>query len=434
MPSHDALVFCANHTENPYELAIVADQLESYEGVTPKTTLPVDWAREALQGSALDAAFAARWCRDEEALAYYAPRERRYSVQEAFADNPYLGEVSFRAMLERAKDDWAREMHRKRRAKALAELTRYLQAHRDGDVGLERVLADPLTYTSARVSTVVKRLYPFVVEDASVVARLLESEAQYAESRLALAYFEDYYCANASIESEERAMWDVCTLTPSEVLSLSRPAGARAKLLITFIGRFAAQNRLRRVLDAEFVAAMVASIPGEITDKWWDLYTKHIARFSAEAIDVLIGATRWESALCGQTLSDSQFEALLAKGDGVSSELLCNLAWANAHHLAALLPVAAARSGRGVGSFPSGVVDDLISNLASLDRSEVHTLIDSTAGLAQLMILEPMCSAHIYQRLVETGVGLLLAVTVLGDAPEASLDEVVAQLRGLSVV
>jgi hypothetical protein len=287
-----------------------------------------------------------------------------------------------------------------------------------GGADLAEVLGDKSTYVKTHTLEVTASLLSYPEADAEVADRLLRSEATRSSTWMAGDYLAWYYFEGVSEAAP--GFWERCTLRPAEVLLLARGAGVTTKLIERFMKQVCSQNAMKRLFDVEFIEALIGSVPAYIGTRPFKTGTRGVARFSAEAIDVLVRSERWSDALWWQDLSDAQFERLLQDED-VHNDLLDALAVTNPRHLEKLFAMWSAQE------WDDWYVDGIVYRITELGAEIAHELIATTAGLAYYVLGDGPFGEYIYQLVTEAGLGAGGALEVLEAAKTRALRDVLAE-------
>ena len=300
MPQVSTLVFGLSNATNPFEAALLADQIdpEHRHQATPKVGLPPDWVLEHASGPVDDAAFAVRYCYDTPTLVEVARRARRYTVITALCANPHLPNATYLELVQRVTPDQAHTIRNQPRVDVLVDFA---------ERPLDEVLADQRSYNPPPRRSTLPSLLRYVrshlEEYPGAIDVLLCSAAAFGDMAPAIEFAAHYYEAPGTFAD----LWDTATLTPVEVINLY-VGDAKLLLLANVTRSVIASSTQRRLIDTDLVSTVM-----ETSARSYPIgAAKKRQVFTDAALDLILASPEWIVLLGTQELSDEQFTNLVS--------------------------------------------------------------------------------------------------------------------------
>jgi hypothetical protein len=334
MTSNKVLMFGLNHTTDVDQAERLADQLSrEMTKATPRVRFSPAWVLRHTKSSVEVAQFAVRYCDDPDTLDKVARRETRQAVLRTLAANKALREDTYEVLLARASYS-AQHAIRQTHARII-ETANYVPVSIEDQ--FEEFIADETNFTKINhrygKDIVVRHLQNFVDEIEGAGERFLVTSARLGKSDI----FANFLASHYMIAGGSPTLWTGTALRPEQAVALLNDPERKA-LLTTFTNGMDDWRAAEEAppIDFQMIEMVVAHVDPE------DVYLRvrnddRSARFTPEAIELLVDTPEWFKLLELCPLSDDQFARILATRPGLSAPDMFDLLQGSRHRLEMLL-------------------------------------------------------------------------------------------------
>ena len=295
------LIFKLNSVTNPYEAAIIADQLgEIVRSATPRVTMPPDWVLENSKKRLDIARFAVTYCNDPATLAAVARSERRYGVLEALCANALLPATAFGLIIQRS-DAQRRAIYEHHRASAIENAEVPVRDDYAPDFVTSKATYEGNSSALQR-RTLLHKVLTQREEDPTLMDRLFVNEARFDRTDLLSAFLN--YTYTASSDPSADYPFSLATQSVNQVLDVYNDL-QQATALQSLVGALVHLREQAAPVSAAVVTKIIekATPPAQFADHAHE----RVQLFTREAVDLLVARPEWFTLLSYHELSDAQF-------------------------------------------------------------------------------------------------------------------------------
>jgi hypothetical protein len=306
----DVLTFALTNARTPQEAAYVADRLgDLMVHATPKVCFPPDWVRKHRNRSVATVAFMIRNCDDPATLEFLVQKDKRLGVRVALSHNSYLSDKGRQALSDIAKDYGLGEIYRTLNPPApVAPLTNLQRLQKCVKSATKSQSA--YTVEVDNIGSCLSSATP--IQAVQAVTRLIRGSNKISNLQASTDYLLACYAlTNRQVSNLARARDRLSVTTVVEWLPLAERTVVLTALInkaiyTSYNGKSWKANE-PRTLDLEATTLLIKYVQPSTLD-----FRRSAQLFDASAVELLCANPGWIHAAVNEDLADRQFATLVA--------------------------------------------------------------------------------------------------------------------------